>query len=132
MDLAEMAETWAEEIRRQSHVFLSDGGVVKGWKLVPKRGTRQWIGTEGEVVDALVNAGASPVDLYTVPELKSVTQAETALKRKNVKLPNELYHMVSSGTTVARADDARPESTHATVMTNLRQALKSLLTSHAE
>jgi hypothetical protein len=131
MDLAEMAETWAEEIRRQSHVFLSDGGAIKGWKLVPKRGTRQWIDADAACA-TLKGAGALDADLFTEPEFKSVTQAEAALKRRKITVPGELYHMVSSGTTIARADDARPESTHATVMTNLRQALTSLLKSHAE
>jgi hypothetical protein len=40
-------------------------------------------------------------------------------------VPN-LYHAVSSGTTIAHDDDHRPETTHATVAVDLRKALAAL------
>jgi len=125
MDLVEMAETWATEIRRQAHVYLEDGGAVPNWKLVPKRATRQW--KEPKEVPALLRtAGALDEDIFTKPELKSVKQVEDSLKPKKIALPAELYQSISSGTTIAHADDARPESTHGMVIENVRKALKAL------
>jgi hypothetical protein len=125
MDLVEMAETWAVEIRRQAHVYLEDGGEVANWKLVPKRATRQW--KEPKEVPALLRtAGALDEDIFTKPELKSVKQVEDSLKPKKIALPAELYQSISSGTTIAHSDDARPESTHGKVIENVRKALKAL------
>jgi hypothetical protein len=126
LTLAELAEIWAAEIRRQAHVFIEDGGKVREWKLVPKRGTRQWIGSEDEVVAALTAAGAKLADLYSEPELKSVNQVEKSLKPKKLAVPPEMYEMVSTGTTIARSDDPRPESSHAQVLEDVRAALKAL------
>lgn len=126
MDLAETAEVWATEVRRQAHVFLEDGGLIRDWKLVPKRGTRQWVDDEGNTVAALRGIGALDTDIYTQPELRSVAGVEKALKPKKITMPTTLYQTVSSGTTIARSDDQRPESTHATVLVEFRQALKAL------
>jgi hypothetical protein len=41
-------------------------------------------------------------------------------------VPDDLYQAVSSGTTIAQADDYRPDATHATVTVELRQALKQI------
>jgi hypothetical protein len=126
LTLAEIAETWAEEIRRQAHVFMEDGGAVREWKLVPKRGTRKWVGSEGTTAEALMKAGVDHADIYTKPELKSVKQVEDAIKPKKLTVPAELFTMVSTGTTIARTEDVRPESTHGTVINDLRKALKAL------
>jgi hypothetical protein len=124
--VAEFAETWAEEIRRQAHLYLTDGGLIGGWKLVPKRGTRKWIGSDGETAEALMRAGVEHADIYTKPELKSVKQVEDALKPKKLAVPESLFQMVSTGTTLAHDDDDRPTATHATAIADLRTALKGL------
>jgi hypothetical protein len=127
MSIAEMAETWSEEIRRQAHIHLSDGGLVPGWKLVPKRGTRKWVKSEAETAEALMEAGIDHADIYTEPELKSVKQVEDAIKsNKKLTIPEELHNMVSTGTTIAHDDDDRPRATHATAIADLRSALNKL------
>jgi hypothetical protein len=125
MGVVELAETWAEEIRRQAHAYLSDGGTVAGWKLVPKRGTRQWKDPVVVTTD-LMRIGALPEDIFTEPQLKSVAQVEKALKPRQIDLPEDLYQVVSSGTTIAHDDDKRPAATHATAIADLRTALKTL------
>jgi hypothetical protein len=125
LEMAEIAETWAVEARRQGHVFLEDGGLVPGWKTVPKRAMRKWI-DEKETAARIRKLGGTLDDMYTQPELKSVAQMEAALKPKGLVVPADLHHAVSSGTTIARSDDARPATTHSTVVGDLRQALKAL------
>jgi hypothetical protein len=125
LQLAEFAETWAEEIRKQGHVFLEDGGKIPGWKLVPKRATRKWLDEE-HTPAALEKLGANVSDIFSAPELRSVAQVEKALKKRGIALDEQLYQAVSSGTTIVHADDFRPDATHATVTVELRQALKAL------
>ncbi len=125
LEMAEIAEGWCDEIRRQAHVYLEDGGLVAGWKLVPKRATRKW--REDANVDVELRAlGAVTEDIWTEPELRSVKQCEDRLKKRGIVLPDDLHHAVSSGTTIAHGDDRRPETTHATVTVELRKALVAL------
>jgi hypothetical protein len=123
--MAKVAETWAEEIRKQGHLFLEDGGSIPYWKLVPKRGTRQWLDAE-VAPDELLNLGADDDDVWTEPELRSVAQVEKRLKKRKIELPSRLYHTVSTGTTIAPDDDPRPNATRGEVVIELRQALKAL------
>jgi hypothetical protein len=125
LDLAAIAEEWASEVRRQAHVFLEEGGTVPNWKLVPKRANRTW--RDADIVPGTLSAlGALREDIFTEPELRSVAQAEKALKRRDIELPSELWHAVSTGTTIAPIDDARPNVAHAEVMTELRKMLGTL------
>jgi Protein of unknown function (DUF2800) len=125
LTLAAIAEEWASEIRKQTHVFLEEGGSVPGWKLVPKRASRTWI----DPIDAmqkLFKLGAKRPDIFTEPELKSVAQTEKALKKLGIDVPADLWHALSTGTTIASVDDPRPNVTHADVIAELQQALKAL------
>lgn len=125
LSMAELAETWAGEIRKQGHLYLEDGGYIPHWKLVPKRGLRKWASEDDAVAD-LMKIGAVQGDMFNLPELRSVAQVEKSLKAKGIALPEDLWMLVSSGTTIARSDDPRPESTHGMVIENMRKALKRL------
>ena len=125
LQLSEFVETWITEIRRQAHLHLEDGGQVPGYKLVPKRGTRQWIDPE-TVPAELYNLGLDDEDMFTEPQLKSPAQMEKAAKQHGVEVPDELFHKVSSGTTIAPLDDKRPAADRGRVIEDLRIALKAL------
>lgn len=125
MELVELAETWAAEIRRMAHVYQEDGGRVPGWKLVPKRGTRQWKDPENTAAQ-LRTVGAMSDDIFSKPELMSVAQVEKAMKKKGIPVPPDLFQTVSTGTTITRSDDPRPEATHGAMITDIRKALKAL------
>jgi hypothetical protein len=128
LDLAAYAEDWAAEVRRQAHVYMTEGGAVPAYKLVPKRGTRQWLSSdEAEgTLGGIVPDDNAFAELFTMPELRSVAQVEKILKKHDVELPAELWHSVSTGTTIAPADDARPNASHDTVVGELQEALKKL------
>ena len=103
LDAAPMAEALIREARAQAHIILGNGGSIPGWKLVAKRGTRQW------AVDAKDIAKATKLkekDLYDTT-LKSPAQVEKILPKKG-KLPDGLATTVSSGTTIAPETDKRP------------------------
>jgi Protein of unknown function (DUF2800) len=103
LDAAPMAEALIREARAQAHIILGNGGAIPGWKLVAKRGTRQW------AVDAKAIAKAVRLkekDLYDTT-LKSPAQVEKILPTRG-KLPEGLATTVSSGTTIAPETDKRP------------------------
>ena len=77
MPLAELATTWAGEIKRRTHETLTAGGVVPGYGLVEGRGTRVWIDGAAEKLNAAAVAMGKPVgDCYEPQELRSPAQME--------------------------------------------------------
>ena len=101
---ADVLEDWIKDLRALAHQILDNGSPVPGYKLVAKRGTRQWV-DDSKVPDVLIELGVEP---YKEPELVSPAQAEKELKKRKLKLPDELVVSVSSGTTLAVESDPRP------------------------
>jgi len=101
--IAPAVEGLIREARSQAHLILGNGGEVPGWKLVAKRGTRQWTVDEKTLMRKLKLPKSK---LYDVT-LKSPAGVEKILPRK-AKLPEGLTTVVSSGTTIAPVDDKRP------------------------
>jgi hypothetical protein len=60
---------------------------------------------EGAALTALAEAGCSATELT---ELKSPAQVEKVLKKHKIDMPEGLITAVSSGNTLASADDPRP------------------------
>jgi len=93
-----------------------EGGLeVPGLKLVPKRGTRKWV-NEGEGVTEMLtelakSGGVHPRTLldamYSPQEVLSPAQMEKMLKAHKLKLPDGATETVSSGSTIALAEDKR-------------------------
>jgi hypothetical protein len=101
---ADILEDWIKDLRALAHQILDSGSPVPGYKLVAKRGTRQWI-DEAKAHVELRKLGIEP---HKEPELVSPAQAEKELKKRKMTLPDDLVVSVSSGTTLASADDPRP------------------------
>jgi hypothetical protein len=101
---ADMLEDWIKDLRALAHQILDSGALVPGYKLVNKRGIRQWV-DEDKAVAALIKLNVVP---YKEPEVISPAQAEKELKKSKKALPDDLVVSVSSGTTLASADDPRP------------------------
>jgi len=78
---------------------------VPGYKLVAKRAVRQWV-DEYAALGALLNTGAFAS--HELTELKSPAQVEKVLKKRKIDMPEGLITSVSSGNTLASADDPRP------------------------
>jgi hypothetical protein len=101
---ADMLEDWIKDLRALAYQILDSGASVPGYKLVNKRGTRQWV-DEDKAVAALIKLNVVP---YKEPEVISPAQAEKELKKSKVALPDDLVVSVSSGTTLAAESDPRP------------------------
>ena len=92
---------WLEEAEERLHHELEHGTAIKGWKLVAKRGVRQW----RSEAEAALSLGIPENKLY-VRKIISPAQAD---KLTDKKLVAELSTTISSGTTIAPSDDKRPE-----------------------
>lgn len=110
LDVAELAEEMIATLRQYAHNFMEAGHAVPGWKLVDKRATRKWVDAK-EAEETLRGAGLSKDDLFGAPELRSPAQIEKVLKKMKLSLPEDLVQAVSSGMTMAREGDKRPDIT---------------------
>ena len=117
---ADILEDWIKDLRALAHQILDSGAPVPGYKLVAKRGTRQWVDDE-KAVAALIKLNVVP---YKEPELISPAQAEKELKKSKMTLPDDLVVSVSSGTTLAAESDPRPAVLQ--ISSQLRAAISKL------
>jgi hypothetical protein len=101
---ADMLEDYVKNLRALAFQMLENGHPVPGYKLVAKRGTRQWVDEEKAKAFLL----KSLVEPYKELEVISPAQAEKLLKKIKIELPADLVVSISSGSTLATDDDARP------------------------
>ena len=97
-------ESFIKDLQQLAHGLLEEGQQVPGYKLVPKRATRQWV-DEDKAVAFLSSAG---VEAWGEPKALSPAQAEKALKKAKIELPADLVVAVSTGNTLAPESDPRP------------------------
>lgn len=105
LHMAERLEEWSKDLYKLAQQMLEKGIPIPGWKLVPKRGTRQWVDEELAKVELFKHLKESDV---IETSLISPAKAEKLLKAQRVALPNDLVVNVSSGSTLAPEDDPRP------------------------
>lgn len=105
LHMAKRLEDWSKDLHKLAQQMLEKGIPVTGWKLVPKRATRQWVDEELAKVALFKHLKESDV---VETSLISPAKAETLLKKQRVALPNDLVVSVSSGSTLAPEDDPRP------------------------
>ena len=102
---ADVLEDWIKDVRALAHQLLEQGLPVPGFKLVPKRATRQWV--DEFTAEARLKT-LLPKEELVVTKLVSPAQAEKALKKRKIDLPGELVVAISSGNTMAPESDPRP------------------------
>jgi hypothetical protein len=101
---ADLLEDWIKDLRNLALQLLEKDLPVPGYKLVAKRGTRQWV-DEAKAAAMLIDLG---IAAYKEPEVISPAVAEKLLKKSKMALSDDLVKSVSSGTTLASEDDPRP------------------------
>ena len=105
LEQADTIESYIKDLRALATQMLENGQTVPGFKLVAKRGTRQW--TSEDAVDAWVDANGLTKEAYE-SKLRSPAQMEKVLKKYKKELPPELVVSISSGSTLAADSDSRP------------------------
>jgi len=106
LKMADQLEGWIKEVRALAMQTLEAGLPVPGYKLVPKRGVRQWV-DENKALDAMRAMGVNAMEL-TEMTILSPAKAEKVLKKHKLALPDDHVVSVSSGNTLASEDDPRP------------------------
>jgi hypothetical protein len=106
LDEADLLESWITDLRALAFQMMNEGVAVPGYKLVPKRATRQWVDEE-KALDAMKALGVKENEL-TETSVLSPAKAEKVLKKYKMTLPAELIVSVSTGNTLASEDDPRP------------------------
>ena len=101
---ADRLEDFIKDLRALAFNMLDNGHPVPGYKLVAKRGTRKWSDLT-KAIFWMTEQGVAPF----TEEILSPAQAETALKKRKIKLPDELVTSISSGSTLVPESDPRPE-----------------------
>ena len=109
--IADEVIAWANSVKALAHEQLELGTKIKGWKLVDKRASRKWV-NEQEVLATFRKSRKIKIDEVTTAKLVTPAQFEKICKKKGVdfKLYSDYIESVSSGTTLASADDKRPEA----------------------
>lgn len=102
---AEAIESYLTDLRALAFQMLENGQPVPGYKLVAKRGTRQW--ADKAKIEAWVDARGVK-DAYEPATIKSPAQLEKVLKKAKLDFPDDMVVSVSSGSTLAPDSDPRP------------------------
>jgi hypothetical protein len=128
LDLAARAEETIKAIQGQAHAYLDEGNMIlnedgtPAYKLVPKRASEIVVDSEG-LVKHVLNLGLTKDKIYSEPVLRSAAQLrgelEPLMEGDTKKARTEVAKaeigkftdMVSSGTTLAPADDSRLDVT---------------------
>jgi hypothetical protein len=117
--VADKLEGWIKDVRELAQDLLQKGAAVPGYKLVPKRATRQWV-DELKALEAF--EGLVPAE--ELIEMRSPAQVEKVLKKHKVTMPEGLIVAVSSGNTLAPESDPRPAVL--TIGSDIRRAFSKL------
>ena len=104
---ADMLEDWIKDLRLLALQMLESGAKLPEYKLVAKRAIRSWSDEEKAKV-ALFAYGLTESEVME-SSVVSPAKAEKALKKRKLGLPEDLVVAISSGNTLASADDPRPE-----------------------
>jgi hypothetical protein len=101
LDHAEMIDLWISAVRAEAYK-RAERGECPGWKLVPKRPTRQWI-SESSIRAASVSSG---VNIFGERPLLSPAQLEKTMgKRAFAEHFSPLVTSISSGLKLARESE---------------------------
>jgi hypothetical protein len=103
-------ELWCKRVKEYAHTQAANGRTLPGYKLVSTRANRRWK-DEAETKKFLTLYGLTDQDILKAPELKSVAQLEKTIGKKNIADIEHLIEKVSTGVTLAKADDPRPPVT---------------------
>lgn len=114
LDLRDIIEPMFSEAEKQAHTFMEAGGRVPGRKLVPKRAAHDSFKDRDQTDSFLGRRGLDTAERRKPWDTVTPAVARKLLKAKGDEkglklLEGYVQPGVSSGSTIARSDDPRPE-----------------------
>ena len=101
LDKAEMVEDFIAALRKQATKTLTDGGVLRGWQMAPKRPTRQWT-KDSDAVKVLQDAGVPETQIYETSMITPAA-ADKLLGKDRKQVLDAVTKKVSSGLTLSKS-----------------------------
>ena len=98
----EHCEKWMKQVRNGAYQSVADGNIVKGWHLIPTRGTRKFI-NEKVVERKMLRLGFKPGQIYDTSML-SPAQMEKLLPKEQRTILSDFITKESSGFKLAPVD----------------------------
>ena len=107
MDLVDMVESFASEVRKRAHHAAEQGMEIPGWALEMKRpGPRKWNCEDRDVISFMEGEGFD-LDQIAPRKVLTLPQAEKILKKAEVEIPDDyITRPDPSGTKLVRATEA--------------------------
>lgn len=107
MDLVDMVESFASEVRERVHHAAEQGMEIPGWALEMKRpGPRRWNCEDRDVI-AFMEGEGFDLDEIAPRKVLTLPQAEKILKKADVAIPDEYVTRPDpSGTKLVRTSEA--------------------------
>lgn len=104
-----LIEDGIRAIRKEAYNRMAGGAKVPGWKLVAKRAIRRWGGESDQIAEKLTTLFDLEENDVVEKKVRSPAQVEKLLPKQERAALNDLIVKASSGTTLARETDRRPE-----------------------
>ena len=101
LDKADLIEDFIAALRKQATKTLTEGGVLRGWQMAPKRATRAW-SKEAEAAQVLRDAGISENQIYET-SIITPAAADKLLGKDRKQVLDSVTTKVSSGLTLSKS-----------------------------
>jgi hypothetical protein len=101
LDKAELVEDFIAALRKQATKTLTEGGVLRGWQMAPKRPTRAW-SKEADAVKVLLDNGIPEKQIYET-SIISPAAADKLLGKDRKQVLDSVTTKVSSGLTLSKS-----------------------------
>ena len=101
LDKAELVEDFISALRKHATKALTEGGVLRGWQMAPKRPTRQWT-NETHALQEMLNAGIKYEQVYETSMITPAA-ADKLLGKDRKQVLDSVTKKVSSGLTLSKS-----------------------------
>lgn len=111
LNAIDVIDDWIKAVRMHAMVLANGGHAPPGWKLVARQARRKWKDETAAASDLLLVYGLDESSIMS-HKLKSPAQVEKLLPppEREILKKSSLYAAESSGTTLVRSNDKRPEA----------------------
>ena len=101
LDKADLIEDFIAALRKQATKTLTEGGVLRGWQMAPKRATRAW-SKEAEAAQVLRDAGIPENQIYET-SIITPAAADKLLGKDRKQVLDSVTTKISSGLTLSKS-----------------------------